>query len=146
MKETKSLISGRTLSKLRHNKSDFKHYKISKYRYRELKYFCLQYSEKMEKLKSISYVKASSCFDNLNTGRNNPVEYTTEFILELKKDIKLIEQTALETSGEFYEYILENVTKGMSWEYLDIPISRRGFYYLRRKFFFILSESLHKID
>lgn len=73
------------------------------------------------------------------TGISNPTANQGEEIAQLKKDIELIEQTAIEADSELYQCILENVTKDVPWEYLDIPLSRRSFYYRRRKFFFLLS-------
>lgn len=118
-------------------------YTISKNRYRELKYFCLQYKEKKDKLQSMSFISAVN-IDGMPHGTNisNPTAIQGEVIAQLKHDIEIIERTAMETDAEFYQYILDNITKGISWEYLDVPLSRRSFYYLRRKYFYLLSKKV----
>jgi len=116
-------------------------YNISKNKFRELKYFCLQYDEKKERLQSICCL-SSPRIEGVpkGSGTSNPTAEKGILIAQLKKDIEVIEQSAIETSSEFYQYIMENITKGIPWEYLDIPLSRRSFYYMRRKFFYILSS------
>lgn len=117
-----------------------KEYDISKNKYRELKYFCLQYKEKKDRLKSMCHISAVQITGMPHgSSISNPTATQGEGIAQLKKDIEVIEQTAIEVSSEFYQYILENVTKDVPWEYLDIPMSRRSFYRLRRKFFYNLS-------
>ncbi|MGE4215135.1 MAG: hypothetical protein AB7E42_10240 [Anaerotignaceae bacterium] len=116
-------------------------YYIAPNKYRELKYFCLQYKEKKDKLKSICCISAVEYKGQPHgTSVSNPTAEFGEKIAQLRKDIELIEQTAIEANSDFFEQLLENVTKGVPWEYLDIPMSRRNFYYLRRKYFYFLSE------
>ena len=95
-------------------------YKISKYAYRELKYFCKQYDEKIRLL-----------YD-AKDGRKN----------KLRCDIELIEQAAIEAAGAAsYRYLLLSVTQGIAYEYLsNPPFGRRQFYQMRRKFFYLLHE------
>ena len=99
--------------------------------------------QKKDKLQSMSFISAVN-IDGMPHGTNisNPTAMQGEVIAQLKHDIEIIERTAMETDAEFYEYILENVTKGISWEYLDVPLSRRSFYYLRRKYFYLLSKKI----
>jgi len=84
-------------------------------------------------------VSISPVGSTINPAISNPTAQQGEEIVELKKDIELIEQTAIATSSELYQYIMENVTKDVPWEYLDIPLSRRSFFYMRRKYFYLLS-------
>lgn len=115
-------------------------YNISKEKYYELKYFCLQFDSKKEKLKSICVISAVRTEETpCSTSISNPTATQGEIIAQLSKDIELIEQTAIQADSEFYKYILDNVTKGTPYEYLDIPMSRRSFYRLRRKYFYLLS-------
>lgn len=87
-----------------------KKYGISRYRYIELQYFCLQYQEKKQ-----------------SGGRAN--EY----------DIKMIEETAQEVSGQLYEYLMKNVAYGIRWDDIGAPCGRRQFYELRHLFFIVLN-------
>ncbi|MCI1958609.1 MAG: hypothetical protein LKJ25_03175 [Clostridia bacterium] len=120
-----------------------KRFYLSQNRYREMKYFCLQYYEKKEKIKSLYPVKAVN-MDGMPSANNvsNPTETYAEKIIELKADINAIEDSAKETSILFYKYIIENVTKNVPYEYLDIPMSRRSFYMMRKKFFYLLSKKV----
>ncbi|MDD4844821.1 MAG: hypothetical protein PHU31_10930 [Anaerotignum sp.] len=115
-------------------------YEISDNRYRELKYFCRQYKEKQNNLRSITELsspqfqstRGGTCSDK--TGRIATKK------AQLSDEIKIIEQAALEADGELYGYLLKNVADGVSYEYLDIPVSRAGFYALRRRFFYLLDK------
>lgn len=94
------------------NKKDIKlkNYGISRYRYLELRYFCLQYMEKKQ---------------------SGEVKY--------EKDIKLIDETVKEIAGSLQQYLMENVTEGVRYEDMQVPCGRRQFYELRRLFFVSLS-------
>lgn len=116
-------------------------YGISKLRYRELKYFCLQYIEMKEKLSQIRSISATS-FSGLPSGNavGSPTERKAIKAAEISSAVELIEQTALEADGSIYQYLLKNVTEGIPYEYMPVPCGRRYFYTTRRKFFYLLSE------
>lgn len=89
-------------------------YNIGKYRYRELKYFCLQYPEWVSEAARGNYINATNKL--------------------------MIEQAAREADPALAAYIVRNVTTGMPYEHLGIvPCGRRQFYQARRKFFYLLS-------
>ncbi|NCC15667.1 MAG: hypothetical protein EOM28_04875 [Clostridia bacterium] len=115
-------------------------YDISDNRYRELKYFCRQYKEKQKRLRSITELSSHQCGAKRSGGISDRTATVAIKKAQLAAEIKMIEQSALEADGELYGYILENVTEGVSYEYLDIPASRAGFYALRRSFFYILDK------
>ncbi|MGE4213788.1 MAG: hypothetical protein AB7E42_03300 [Anaerotignaceae bacterium] len=128
---------------------DYNINKISKNKYKELQYFCLQYKEKKDRINSMCYISAVQVTGMPHgSGISNPTAQQGEEIAELKRDIELIEQTAIAVSSEFYQQLIENATKGVPWEYLDIPLSRRSFYRLKAKYFQLLAirKSWHKCD
>ena len=116
-------------------------YNISKYRYRELKNFCLQYREKKMQLSSITLLGSAGTESN---GKGNTISDRTANdairIAELKNDIDIIEASAREADESIQKYILANVVDEISYDYMDAPIGRRQFYAARRKFFYILSQ------
>lgn len=114
---------------------------ISKEKYLELKYFCLQYNEKKDMLEK-NYGLHSVVHDGQPRGNRtgNPTEYQAMRNEMLKSDIELIEQTAIQADPEIYQYILKNVTEGIGYDYLDVPLCRTKFYDSRRYFFFLLSK------
>ena len=115
-------------------------YQISRNAYRELKYFCLQYREKLERIKDISSGKAITYTGMPHaTAPGNPTVRTAEKLEPLRQDIELIEQTAIEASAELYQYLIKNVGYGIPYELLCVPCGRNQFYKTRRKFFFLLS-------
>ena len=116
-------------------------YRISGNRYRELKYFCRQYREKQALLRELTEIAAAAMQEGGRSGKVSDVTADTAIRREtLQKDLDSIEQAAMETDEELYGYIISNVTDGISYEYLGVPMGRRQFYKMRRKFFFILSE------
>lgn len=116
-------------------------YGISKMRYRELKYFCLQYPEKKQKLSRLLGIGAV-VNDGMPKGNktSDPTATTAIKIAELEDDIETIEQTALEAAPGMHEQLIKNVTEDIPYEYMDVPCGRRQFYTYRRKFFYLLSE------
>ncbi len=116
-------------------------YNISKAKYLELKYFCMQYREKRKELENIGGIRGVSS-DGQPKGKStgNPTEQIAIRRMMLEEDIKLVEQTAIEADSEIYKYIIKNVTEGIAYEYMDVPMSRTKFYDSRRYFFFLLSR------
>lgn len=116
-------------------------YDISKARYRELKYFCMQYDEKKS---IIDYGIKAATNDGMPHGSFNtssPVEKQAMENELAKKDVLLIEDTINKTvQGEHMrKCLLAAVTTGTTYEYMDVPCGRRQFYELRRRFFYLLS-------
>ena len=58
----------------------------------------------------------------------------------MQEDIHLIEETARKAAPEIYKWILKNVTEGIPYEWLDVPVGRRQFYEYRRYFFYLLAQ------
>ena len=115
-------------------------YPISRARYNELKYFCMQYYEKKQKL-AHAYSLPEIKSDGQPRGNfvGNPTESQAIDNMKLQKEIDLIEQTAKEADEEISEWLLMNVTEGIAYEYLDVPKGRRQFYESRKYFFYLLS-------
>lgn len=112
---------------------------ISDNAYRELYYFCLQYDEKKEMLKGV-YGATSSVISGMprGNGTSDTTFNAAARAMKLRKDIEVIEQAAIEADSSIYEYILNNVTRGIPYEYMNVPCGRRQFYEKRRMFFCIL--------
>ena len=106
-------------------------YELSKYRYRELKYFCLQYGEMLEEIKKLSVKGYSDGHDDITAN-------TAVSLADLIRAYTLIEKTAYDTDGRFGGLILRSVTE-------DVSVSRvcctDGFDDLRHKFFYLLHEN-----
>ncbi len=114
---------------------------ISRDKYNELKYFCLQYWQKKQEIDR-NYGIDGFSQDGMprGTSSSNPTEKKALRIAQLKHDTELIEQTAMEADVEIYPWILKNVTSGVPYEYMDVPISRTKFYDSRRYFFYLLAQ------
>lgn len=119
-------------------------YKISKYRYRELKYFCLQYDEKKQRLAALRGLGAVTYSSEPHgSGVSDPTAVKTERAQQLAQDIELIEQTTMEVDSVNYRSLLANVTTAnLPYEYLSPACGRRQFYEDRRKFFYLLDKKL----
>lgn len=122
-------------------------YGISKFRYRELKNFCLQYDEKKSKIhrgmKSMSY-------DGMPGGSmstESPVETQAIQNTQYLQDIRMIEEAAVKTNPTIWKYILRSVTQDMPYEYImydeelgRIPMGQTEFYANRKLFYHYLDE------
>lgn len=120
-------------------------YEISKYRYRELKNFCLQYNEKKQQLTALRGLGAVIYNDEPHgSGISNPTAAKAERAQQLARDIDLIEQTVMEVDSVNYDSLLANVTAtNLPYEYLSPACGRRQFYEGRRKFFYLLDKKLN---
>lgn len=123
-------------------------YYIDKHRYYELKHFCLQYKEWKRAYKSCSeaFIFSSSFEQLIKT--NIPSDITSKYAVlkaQYAEKINLVEQIAMRSDPELYEYILKAVTEGLSYVYLktklNIPCGRDMYYDRYRKFFWLLSQS-----
>ena len=102
------------------NSKAYKSYEISKNEYRELKYFCLRYGEMSQTIE-----------------KN---EKNTEKYWNALTSVMIIHD-ALNSAAEnetIRAYLRRSVTENVRFDRLDVPMGRRQFYELRRKFFYIL--------
>lgn len=116
-------------------------YNISRAKYNELKYFCMQYEEKKREIHN-SYGLGAVVSDGMPKGNmpGNPTERAAIRNAMLQNDVELIEQTALEADSAIYQWLMKNVTEGIPYEWLNVPTGRRQFYEARRYFFYLLSQ------
>lgn len=116
-------------------------YNISRAKYNELKYFCMQYEEKKQELHK-GYGLGAVVNDGMPKGNlpGSPTERMAVRNVMLQQDIELIEQTALEADQEIYQWLIKNVTEGIPYEWLNVPAGRRQFYEARRYFFYLLAQ------
>ena len=117
-------------------------YNISRAKYNELKYFCIQYAEKKQKLQNAYGLKAV-VNDGMPKG-NLSGDVTAKDAIRntmFQEDIHLIEETARNAAPEIYKWILKNVTEGTPYEWMDGPVGRRQFYEYRRYFFYLLAQT-----
>ena len=126
-----------------------KKYNISKHRFRELYYFCLQYQEWLDELKYKTDDVSSVGITNMPTSHNtnSSVERLALRRAQLEEKCKILEQTAIETDETLYQYIIKAVTnEGVSYNYLkmvmNIPCCKNVWYDRRRKFYYLLSEKI----
>ena len=124
-------------------------YYISRYRYYELKYHCLQYPEWVKELRecredimsttSLIFQKKEKCLE----------DKVSEIAIRknsLERKIGQIVACCKEADPCLWEYLLLAVTEGVSWTWLStvkrIPCCKETYYDRYRRFFYILSRNL----
>lgn len=124
-------------------------YNISKYRFRELYYYCLQYNDWKTELKDKCDTVRSVNITGMPISHNNSDVTQKQAMrrMELQKKCELIEQTAIETDADLYPYILEAVTNDwVTYTYLltakNIPCGKKTYYDRRKKFYWLLSKKI----
>lgn len=134
---------------LRNRPLNEKKYNISKHRFAELYNFCLQYNEWKDELKYKTDSVASPVITDMPSSHSNQsnVEALALRRKQLEEKCKLVEQTAIETDPDLYQYILKAVTtEYVTYNYLEtimnIPCSRNTYYDRRRKFYYLLSQKM----
>ncbi|RDY30305.1 hypothetical protein [Lachnotalea glycerini] len=116
-------------------------YNIDDDLYQELFYFCKRYKQREDEINSM-YGLTNINTDGMPKGSSigSQTEAKALRILKLRSENELIEQSAIEANPYIYQYIIKNVTQGISYDYMKVPCGRRQFYESRRIFFKILSE------
>ena len=124
-------------------------YNISKYRFRELVYFCLQYNEWKQKLKEDNSTLYGANLGNIVSPniKSDAVQKLAVCRAEWSRKCQLVEDTAQEASPVLAKYILKAVTEeGITYNYLScvmhIPCEKGLYYKSRRKFFYLLSKKM----
>ena len=115
-------------------------YHIPEYRRLELKYFCLQYGDYKEYLKTYHGRKGTSEWSD-PTGEEAVKRRLYSSYIEV------IEETARKTGGDISEYLLKAVTEDLSFVTLyntyNIPCGRDYYYERYHKFWYMLSQKKH---
>ena len=118
-------------------------YWISKYRYLELKNFCLQYPDWKQELKEISFLKTKSEITPPGFFSNS-TETTALKRLKLEKNINLIDSAAKQSDPCLTKWLIKGITENLTYEYLkyqlELPAGRDMYYDRYRRFFWILDK------
>lgn len=122
-------------------------YGISKNRFRELYYWCLQYKEWKDELNYMTNtIKSIEIKDAPGAGEmGDPTQKLAIRREELKRNCELIEKTAIEADPEIYQYLIKAVTdENITYRYLkmimNIPCGKKMYYDRRRKFYWLLNQ------
>ena len=119
-------------------------YYISKYRFLELKYFCLQYPEFKSKYEAVTYYPSYKLNCEIHT--HHAIDHIFNIVEEreqFRKKMDIIEQSCIAADPDIYPWILKSVTQGISFQNLwDIPCCKDTFYDRYHKFFWLLSQKL----
>lgn len=112
---------------------------ISKAKYNELRYFCMQYEEKK---KELDHCCSQEAGNEHGEGSRSDSENKKEEVKRdrLRRDLELIEQTAREAGPDISQWLLKNLVEGTVYESLEVPLSRTKFYDIRRYFFYLLAQ------
>lgn len=120
-------------------------YHISKNRYRELYYFCMQYTERAAEIEELRYPSGHPP-DGMPKGTVTSDRTASVAVkaAQLDSDNDLIRQAAEEAGGTLAPWILKAVTNGMNYNAMrmqeHIPCNEKEFRRIRHKFFYILDQ------
>lgn len=122
-------------------------YGISKNRFKELYYWCLQYNEWKDELKyKTDTVRSVEITDMpVYHGNGDATQQLAVRRMELEKNCQMVEQAAMEADSEIYQYLIKAVTdEDVTYRYLQmimgIPCGKKMYYDRRRKFYWLLSQ------
>ena len=118
-------------------------YWIPKFRYLELKNFCLQYPDWKISVHSIDPVQSQS-LKPVSGMISDPTHSFAVKQLEMQEKISLIDTCANLAEPSIAYWIIKGVTQNYSYEYLkyklELPAGRDYYYDRYRKFFWILDQ------
>ena len=118
-------------------------YWIPRFRYLELKNFCLQYPDWKISLNSLDPLQAHSL--KLTTGKiSDPTNNFSVYRLNIENKISMVDTCANLSEPSIAYWLIKGVTHNYSYEYLkyqlDLPAGRDYYYDRYRKFFWILDQ------
>lgn len=114
---------------------------ISKAKYNELRYFCLQYEEKKKELEQCRDLKPKeAAAKEKQDTEDRESKKKAARSARLRRDLELIEQTAREAGPDISQWLMKNLVEGTVYESLEVPLSRTKFYDIRRYFFYLLAQ------
>lgn len=125
-------------------------YNIDKYQYRELHNFCLQYGRKKQQAASLIGIMAVNN-NGMPSGNNTSDTVAKQAALreQLLRDCELIEQTAVEVDGIWYQQLLLGVTEDVPWRHLrllkNLGLNEKEYGDKRRKFYYLLAVKKNMI-
>lgn len=119
-------------------------YGISRKRYKELCGFCEQYPEWKKEIADYSYIKPLKNGEVHGSGVSDPTFDAAVKMERFITNCKVIEDTARETDGDCWEFLIKNICYEVPIDYMityeHMPMSKRTFFYRRREFFFRLDR------
>jgi hypothetical protein len=122
-------------------------YNTSKYAYRELANFCLQYPEKKKQLCELRNPLKCQSYSGMpfGGGTSDQTARQADRAVKLSLDIDLIERTAAEVDRGLQQYIIWGVTQAnVNYDILrdlkGMPCGKEYYYKRRRQFFYELSK------
>ena len=116
---------------------------LSKKRRNELKYICLAYPEKVKQIQEFAYINGASFGQGGDNVKTDILEKKVIKLIELKKQVEAIEQTAIEIfGGDYYKKAMNNICRNMSFHRLGLHMSEKTFYRRKTLFFERLDEKI----
>ncbi len=137
---------------IRPNVTNKREYYISKYKFYEMKYHCLQYYEWRKEYNALSFSLRSIGYENDKVDTSYISDQTAELAIkrtELKELIQQVENAVDICGNDFRDALFEGVTKGTGFQALkakyDIYCSRDEYYKALHKVYYLVSQNLHII-
>lgn len=117
-------------------------YNIDKELYRELRARSRRYDSMVAELQGVRQGFNSHEITGMprDSSPGDPTSRRALRAITLRKSVEEIEQAALAADGTLHEQILNNVTRGVRYEDMDVPCGRRQFYETRRKYFWCYAQ------
>lgn len=114
-------------------------YGINQWRKREIMAWCRQYDEWRKELqyglRAIS-MEGGSHSNNIS----RPTEQQAIRNAQLRSNILLIEHAIRDVCPTLYEPMLASITRGIPYQYLDVPYDARDFYSTRIAVYALISD------
>lgn len=118
-------------------------YGITPWRKREIMAFCRQYDEWRKELqyglRAIS-IESSSHSNTIS----RPTENQAIRNADLRSNILLVEHAIQEVCPQIYDEMLNNITRGVPFAWLNVPYGQAEFYAIRIAVYALISERLKR--
>lgn len=134
----------------KHRDLKLEKYNISRSRYRELYYFCLQYDERKKEMEELRYPSPPKS-DGMPRGSttSNSTERNGIRAARLAMENQIMDQAAIEASADLYPWILKAAKYDLKFNYLHLcdgmPCGKNEFQKLRHKFYYLLDQKKREL-
>lgn len=119
---------------------------ITTWHKREIMSFCRRYDEWRKELQYGLRAVSTGSGGSRGNAIGRPTEQQAIRNAQLRDQIQLIENAIRDVCPLIYNEMLDNIARGISYNYLEVPYTERDFYAIRIKVYALIAERRDKMS
>ena len=119
---------------------------ISPWYKKEIMAFCRRYDDWRKELQYGLRAVSTGSGGSRGNAIGRPTEQQAIRNAQLRSNILLIEKAIRDVCPQMYNEMLDNITRGIPFGYLELPYTERDFYTIRIKVYALIAERREKMS